>query len=97
LRTVTGCLALLAGNLLEQGGMIANSTANNQRKPGMPIYVREYPASRPGIIYSFSCDDFFSIFSYAYASRFYDAFSFYHKAYSQYFLCNELGYLIFFL
>jgi len=41
------------------------------------------PALSEEFTCSSSCDDFFLVFFYACASQFYDAFSFYHKAYSQ--------------
>jgi hypothetical protein len=45
---------------------------------------RNQPA--PAFIYFFSCDGSFSVFFYACASRSYDAFFFYHKAYQNNFL-----------
>ena len=43
--------------------------------------LRQSYSEKEMIIYFFFCDGSFSIFSYAYASQFYDAFFSYHKAY----------------
>ena len=47
----------------------------------------------PGVIYFFSCDGSFSVFFYACASRSYDAFFFYHKAYQNNFLNLVIKYV----
>jgi hypothetical protein len=61
------------------GGCGRNSTATISLAD-IPDHYRGISGNKEGFICSSSCDDFFLIFFSSYASQFYDAFSFYHKA-----------------
>ena len=88
----TGCqkripnLGINPDELREQiggGRTYGNTTGKLKfRSPSMATEVR----TGKEIIYFFSYDGSFSVFFYVYASQFYDASFFYHKAYSNIFL-----------
>ncbi len=57
------------------------------KKLPVPVISGTGPVKKT--IYSSSYGGFFSIFSYAYASQFYDAYAFYHKAYENSFFVKK--------